>query len=350
MSAKTRRDNVIKGAKHTISTPELLREHLVKTRQCFHGVKCKNKETCSGAHFLDEYRLPICLYLEFCQEKACKNFHPHLGKTKEQFMEESNINLPDRQLKSEECPLLPLVERNHRAVINTTTSTKANTVLCSFVKEHAKCKRSGCTFAHSVKDLVLSIATTGMSLRQKRETAERLMKKTIPDFFMKPSHMNSEYANMMKKQVEFIKELRSEENGDFEQKYQDDDQDDQDDDQDDKNIKEILLEIEHDEEEQAKEEFIAELDMLISFEEWHFAPDSEEEQDEDQDEDQEEEEQDEEEQDEDQDDQEEEQEEDIKVKIVVGSISGISNMEQWMKRKNDMGENTWGDMSDDEKW
>ena len=151
----------------------------------------------------------------------------------------------------------------------------------------------------------------------------------------------------MKKQVEFIKELRSEENGDFEQKYQDDDQDDQDDDQDDKNIKEILLEIEHDEEEQAKEEFIAELDMLISFEEWHFAPDSEEEQDEDQ----EEEEQDEEEQDEeDQDDQEEEQEEDIKVKIVVGSISGISNMEQWMKRKNDMGENTWGDMSDDEKW
>ena len=318
---KTRREMVIKGAKHTISNPDLLREHLMKTRPCYHGLKCKNKESCSGAHFLDEYRVPICLYLEFCQEKMCKAFHPHSGKTKEQFMEENNIKLPIRNLRNKQ-DMMPLSEPNPLSQYKTQTSSKTNTMLCSFVKENSKCKRAGCTFAHSIEDLVLPIAQ-GVSLEKKREMAEKIMKKNIPSFFMKPSYMNSEYIGMMKKQQELVDELRREENGEEVEESGENIEDE-------KNIEEILQEIEY---ENAKEEFLQDLQMhfdleeLNEFEEFHFDKESDDKDDKDEDSD----------------------DEDIKVKIVVNSISKLEEMEKWGKMKTEKGEKFWGD-DDDDKW
>jgi len=322
MSSKVRRDLVVKGAKHTIANSHLLREHLLKTRPCFHGLKCKNKESCSGAHFLDEYRLPICLYLEFCQEKACKTFHPHLGKTKEQFMEENNIKLPTRK-NDFQSTTMPLSGRNPNSAPQQVIVPKTNTALCSFVKAESKCKRAGCTFAHSLIDLVLPSQMGQMndvSLEKKREMVERIMMKKIPDFFMNPSYMNSDYLKMMKKQVELVDELREIENvenvGNGDEKYGDQDENDQDE----KNIEEILQEIEQ---EQAKEEFLAELEMMDNFEEFHFAPD----------------------------DESDSEEPDLKVKITINSISKIEEIEKWRKIKSQNKEiAVWGNDDDDEKW
>jgi hypothetical protein len=159
-----------------------------------------------------------------------------------------------------------------------------------------------------------------VSLEKKRETVERIMLKKIPDFFMNPSYMNSEYLYMMKKQVELVDELRENENGDEngDEKYAGQDENDQDE----KNIEEILQEIEQ---EQAKEEFLAELEMMDNFEEFHFAPD----------------------------DESDSEETDLKVKIAINSISKIEEIEKWRKIKSQNKEiAVWGDDADDddERW
>lgn len=320
IDTKTRREIVIKGAKHTISNSELLREHLMKTRPCFHGIKCKNMESCSGAHFLDEYRLPICLYMEFCQEKSCKAFHPHLGKAKEQFMQENNINLPIRKVKAKIEDMLPLSDRNPQAVAKNVVHSKANTALCSHVKADSKCKRTGCTFAHSIEDLVFPFPTGEVSIEAKRVMAEQFMKKKIPDFFMNPSYMNSEYLGMMKKQVDMVDDLRQqEETGQMQEMTEEDEA----------NIEEILQEIEQD---KAKDEFLAELEMLFDLEEFHFdefSPEDDGKYDEEVD----------------------EEGDELKVKIVVNSISQLCKMEEkkkWEELKKEKGEALWAD--DDEKW
>lgn len=313
-SVKDRRENVIKGAKHTISNPDLLRKHLTKTRSCFHGLKCRNKESCCGAHFLDEYRLPICLYLEFCQDKACKAFHPHLGKTKEQFMEENNINLPIRKIEENELvddakdnDIVPLTGRNRRASPSPIVNSKKNTALCSFVKNNSKCKRAGCSFAHSIIDLNLPIEQ-GASIEKKREMAERIFG-TIPDFFMNPSYMNSEYINMLKKQEDLVDDLRRQENGEENDENLSKD--------DEENIEEFLKEIEY---EQAKEDFLMEMDLLeLGLEEFNFAESDSE-------------------------DDNEENHDELKVKITINSISQIETLEKAGKINK---EKMW---NEEEKW
>jgi hypothetical protein len=325
LTLKTQRDIVIKGAKHTISNSDLLRAHLMKTRPCFHGVKCKNKE-CSGAHFLDEYRLPICLYLEFCHENSCKAFHPHLAKTKEQFMQENNINLPIRKVRQDRGDMLPLRERNTQADIKHVAHIKSNTALCSYVKADSKCKKSGCSFAHSVDDLVLPFPVGEVSIEAKRVMAEQFMKKKIPDFFMNPSHMNSEYLGMMKKQIDLVDDLRrQEETGQEMQMLEMTEMTEEDE----SNIEEILQEIEQN---KAKEEFLTELEMLFDLEEFHFSPEDEvgDEVDDGKYDD--------------------EDEDELKVKIVANSISQICKMEdkkKWEETKKEKGEALWGD---DETW
>jgi hypothetical protein len=324
---KERRDNIVKCAKYTISNSELLREHLTKTRQCFHGNKCK-KESCSGAHYLEEYRLPICLYLEFCQEKSCKAFHPHSGKTKEQFMQENNIKLPSKKLQMD---TKPLSELNKLAIPSKQiVNAKANTMLCSFVKDKFTCKRTGCSYAHSIHDLILPFNTDGMSPEKKRENAERIFKKKIPDYFMNPSYMNSEYLKTMKKQVDLVDELRQDElNGDKDSaSFSDEDE---------KNIEEILDVIDQ---EYAKEEFLQELELLemmmetiVDFEEFHF---EQEEQDNKYDDDE---------------DEDENEDDDVNVKISITSISQLEKLEkmgEWEKMKKENGQNLWGD--DEDEW
>lgn len=322
-STKARRENIVKCAKYTISNSELLREHLIKTRQCFYGEKCKNKQSCSGAHYLEEYRLPICLYLEFCQEKSCKAFHPHSGKTKEQFMQENNIKLPSKKLHMD---TKPLSETNAHAIPSKqVVNSKANTVLCSFVKDNSTCKRTACSFAHSIQDLILPFNTDGMSLEKKREMVEKMTKKKVPDFFMNPSHMNSEYLKMMKKQVELVDELRQDEDKDGDLN------------EDEKNIEEILDVIDQ---EYAKEEFLQELELLemmmetiVDFEEFHFEQEQDNKYDDEEDDD------------------ENEEDEDVNVKISITSISQLEKLEkmgEWEKIKKENGQNLWGD--DDDEW
>lgn len=318
---KKRKDFVIQGAKHTIANPELLREHLWKTRPCFKGIKCKEMEKCGGAHFIEEYRVPICLYLEFCREKNCKAFHPHSGKTKEQFMQENNVKLPSSEYKKNlKKNTSPLFEPNPQAIpsVKQISNTKTNTYLCSFVKENSKCKRPSCSFAHSVEDLVLPVSTNGISLEEKRKLAEKIMKKQIPDVYMKPSYMNSTYLAMMMKNTQMIDEMRKEEDGNIDGDIDDD-----------KNIEEILDVID---EEQAKEDFLLDVEMMeIEMELSEFFPYEENKYDDEDDK---------------EDDKEDDNEDDeMKVKI---DIKDMSSLLKWEQSKKGNKEDLWGDFDDDE--
>lgn len=71
---------VMSVAKNVISNPHLMRHHMWKTTPCCFGVGCKrNFQECAGAHFIEEYRAPMCLYLEFCEDLNCDKYHPHMG-------------------------------------------------------------------------------------------------------------------------------------------------------------------------------------------------------------------------------------------------------------------------------
>jgi hypothetical protein len=242
-------------------------------------------------------------------------------------MHENNINLPIRKVRQDTMKdMLPLRERNPQAEIKHVAHVKSNTALCSYVKADSKCKKSGCSFAHSVDDLVLPFPVGEVSIEAKRVMAEQFMKKKIPDFFMKPSHMNSEYLGMMKKQVDLVDDLRrQEETGQEMQEMQMVEMTEEDE----SNIEEILQEIEQN---KAKDEFLAELEMLFDLEEFHFSPEDEVDDEVD---------------DGKYDDEDEEDEDDgLKVKIVVSSISQICKMEEkkkWEETKKEKGENLWGD-------
>ena len=326
---------VIQGAKITLSNPELLRKHLFKSRPCFNGDKCKNKEECVGAHFLDEYRLPICLYLEFCQEKKCNAFHPHSGKTKEQFMEENNIVLPIRPASVIPTPahslsvhINPLVGANSKAEPpKTIIHEKKNTVLCSFVKENSKCKKVDCGFAHSVEDLVLPFQVDqGISVEKKREIVERLIKKTVPDFFLRPSYMNSVHMMESKRQIDMIDDMRREEMvdeiGDLLT------------DEDEKNIAEFLDEQEQ---ERAMEEFAEEAELIELQIDTFYPSDNEQELELKYDVEEEEEED---------DDHEDDDHEEYDLKVSI-KIHNLSELEMWEKSKLEKNEQIWGDINDE---
>jgi hypothetical protein len=162
--------------------------------------------------------------------------------------------------------------------------------------------------------------------------AEQFMKKKIPDFFMNPSHMNSEYVEMMKNQKELIDDLRRQEETGEEMT------------DDEANIEEILQEIDREtfEQEMAKEAFLHELEIVdmqhgdeFHGDEFHFAPEHDQ-------------------SDGKYDDEEEnvEEEDDLKVKIVVKSISHISKMEkmkQWEEKMSEKGGVFWAD-NDENDW
>jgi hypothetical protein len=229
-------------------------------------------------------------------------------------MEENNINLPIRKIEENELvddakdnDIVPLTGRNRRASPSPIVNSKKNTMLCSFVKNNSKCKRAGCSFAHSIIDLNLPIEQ-GASIEKKREMAERIFG-TIPDFFMNPSYMNSEYINMLKKQEDLVDDLRRQENGEENDENLSKD--------DEENIEEFLKEIEY---EQAKEDFLMEMDLLeLGLEEFNFAESDSE-------------------------DDNEENHDELKVKITINSISQIETLEKAGKINK---EKMW---NEEEKW
>lgn len=217
---KKQRDMVHRNAKIFIADKERLREHLMKTRPCFHGDQCKNKEKCVGAHNLEEYRPPVCLFMNFCEDGNCPNFHPH-RETKEKFMEEKNIKFAEKKSERQSV-ILSLKERNDLAMPSKLKNNKVNTQFCNFVKEKSVCSKSGCNFAHSLEELVVNIPYS--SMEEKKKLVEKMTGKKVDDVFLRTSVENSAYLQMMKNQVEMIKEICEEE---YENKY-DEEEDEED--------------------------------------------------------------------------------------------------------------------------
>ena len=247
-SLRQKRNLFHKNAHKMIADKDVLAKHFYKTKPCDNGEKC-HRENCSFAHFSEEYRIPICLFLEFCEEQKCQNFHPN-RETKEEYLKKNNITFKYSSEKEYKdtipSPLESLKKANPLAMPSKSFRNKINTQFCSFVKEKGQCRKSGCTFAHSLEDLVVNFSYS--SLEEKRKTLEKKTK--IDDIFLRPSYMNSTYIRMMRQQVKMIDEMRAEENG---EKYEEDEEEDE------KNIEEILDEIEI---EQHKQEFLDELEMF----------------------------------------------------------------------------------------
>jgi len=208
-------------AREIMTNPELLREHLYRTRKCFNGLSCSNKEKCQGAHFLSEYRLPLCLKMEYCSDIKCQHFHE--GKQeKEDYMASQGIsfeyNTEEDYKKSLLKPLsTPLSLKKSR----TYNTQLCNTQLCSFVKEDSPCKRNGCSFAHSIDDLILPQCEYKDSCTKencknyhpfdnKLEKAKSILKMDIPSYYLRQSYENSTYYMMLLDQILIIEEFQEE--------------------------------------------------------------------------------------------------------------------------------------------
>ena len=216
--------NIFQGATAIIADKERLRQHLYKTRACLNGADCANKTACQNAHYESEYRIPICLFLNICEEKECKNFHPS-RETKDQFL----MSAPKFKYASEEAHLLakidrekmmsnlrPLTRPNPLAV--PTKPFKMNTKLCGFA-EKGMCRKSGCTFAHSLDELVINGLTTP---EEKRSFVEKTTRKVVSDVFMRPSYKNSVDRKMEYDQFKFVIKMQAEENG---EEYEEEEED-----------------------------------------------------------------------------------------------------------------------------
>lgn len=215
---KKQRDMVHVNARKFMSDKERLHQHLFKTRPCFYGSDCKNKEKCSGAHTMEEYKLPICLFMNFCEEEKCQNFHPHKDD-KEKFMEKvRQVLVKKEELYEKEEKIASLKNRNPLAIPNKVNNQKTNTRFCNFVKENLLCTRTDCKFAHSLEDLVISLPYS--NLQEKKELVEKITGSLVDEVFLKKSYENSNYLKMMKEQVDMVKEIEEKkEIEDTEEKY-----------------------------------------------------------------------------------------------------------------------------------
>jgi len=212
-------------------------KHLWRTKPCVNGLKCRNIETCCGAHFKSEYRVPTCLYQEFCEKKGCEFYHPHMG-TVEQYMDFMGLkfeyNTPEECLshtqklqeelkkKQKELDEKFTFARNTRPLIevpkieNKTGDEKKNdarafTRLCRHMKANRPCKFSGCQFAHSVDQLVLPKCDREIcgcnrlhSNDDKAIFTERYLGMKIQDFMLRPAWMNNGFMKAMKHEEDFF--------------------------------------------------------------------------------------------------------------------------------------------------
>lgn len=63
----------------------------MKTKPCHYKLECFKMDTCTFAHFKNEYKVPRCSYDRFCKNKYCTLYHSHLG-TEEQYMNYMKIH------------------------------------------------------------------------------------------------------------------------------------------------------------------------------------------------------------------------------------------------------------------
>lgn len=223
-----RRAEVQKMAHSVASNPEKLRAHLWKSKPCRHGEKCPEMETCGAAHFLDEYRVPVCLHLEFCQKKGCEHYHPHMGSAEGYmaikgivFEHKTFVESKDARDKNEEKKVemgkhvkervLPLGKGGKSEYKKPDNQNNKNKRLCRHVKDGAMCQRAGCGFAHSLEDLVFLTCRCSRPDCEKyhighdrAEYVKRVLKIDIEPWMLRPSHENNVYLEMDKKTEEEI--------------------------------------------------------------------------------------------------------------------------------------------------
>jgi|Laugresu1bdmlbsd_1035121.scaffolds.fasta_scaffold03531_5 hypothetical protein len=237
---------VKKNAHAVISNKDLMAKHLWRTKPCKYGLNCRNIETCCGAHFKSEYRVPTCLYQEFCEKKGCEFYHSHMG-TAEQYMDFMGVkfeyNTPEECLsrtqklqeelkkKQKELDEKFIFAQNTRPLVvtpkieNKTGEEKKNddrafTRLCRHMKSNRPCKFSGCQFAHSIEQLVLPkcdremCGCTRFHLGEdKAVVAERYLGVKIHGFMLRPAWMNNGFLKAMKQEEDFFEIERQLEKG-----------------------------------------------------------------------------------------------------------------------------------------
>ena len=196
-------------AKKIVADKEMLAQHLYKTQKCRHGLRCNRKENCVGSHFANEHRVNICLHLQYCNRAECTYYHPQLGSvegykvqagisfeynSKEEWLA-ATVKKPypivqkpypivqEKQVQekpwgnsrrpqlfeepsskrqrtfSESHPdLAPIVKMTFASYLNSQGSQKDprfHTRFCSKMTESSPCLYNGCTFAHSIDQIVV---------------------------------------------------------------------------------------------------------------------------------------------------------------------------------------------------
>jgi hypothetical protein len=262
MHLSSREAIVKKNARLISSNKDLMAKHLWRTKPCRYGLNCTRMETCCGAHFKCEYRTPDCLHMEFCDKgDSCTFYHAHFGtvdeymkfmgieflfNTPEEWMEntkklqeELDQKMKELSLKIEEKekenkkekeekdkkkdllrPLTCAPKIVNNAIVEKNNHPLSFTRFCKHMKEDNMCTFSGCTFAHSIEQLVLQTCDkSGCGCNRlhksddKIKVAENLLRMKIEPFMTRPAWMNNSYLNILKKEEEFFEEERQYEKG-----------------------------------------------------------------------------------------------------------------------------------------
>jgi len=69
-----------KYAQNCLENPEMMKRHFWRTEPCENGINCSNMDTCYKAHFKCECKVPMCIYMEFCDIKYCEFIHKEEDK------------------------------------------------------------------------------------------------------------------------------------------------------------------------------------------------------------------------------------------------------------------------------
>jgi len=228
---------LIKKNAHEISSnKELLKRHLWRSNPCKYGLDCKQIETCYDSHFSCEYRPPLCLHLEFCEnQKNCKFYHPHMGTIPE-YMNYMGIsfkyNTPEEWL----CNTKKLKEELEKKM----KEEKLFTRFCKHMKNDKMCMISRCTFAHSIDQLII-YGVDFDSVDEKVKFVEKNLWMKIEDFMLRPAWMNNSYLKCLKEQEEFLEKEREYEKTGIEYLSVDENDENDDNDENDENVNEKTI-------------------------------------------------------------------------------------------------------------
>lgn len=131
-----RYQQVMENARLVMANPQLKAKRIEKTQPC-RNMPCK-KENCTYAHREEEYKLPLCLYEEFCKKPGCQMYHPN-RESREDFMKRNHIGFVAKVV-SQSAKYIP----HNRC-----------TKMCTNMTIDTPCKGyyTYCTFAHHISSI-----------------------------------------------------------------------------------------------------------------------------------------------------------------------------------------------------